>query len=251
LKQSKESKSDSQDKLRKESQEKELALRFSPTAWAKLLYFRDKSDNEVGGFGITESDDLLFVTDFQIVKQKVTGVSVSFDDNAVADFFDQQVDIGKKPEQFARIWCHTHPGMSAEPSITDENTFQRVFGQCQWALMFILADGREVYARLSFNIGPGGQILIPVKVDYGCDFGPSDKEVWDAEYAANIEVENFTTIFGSTNQADNEDTFSDLALPYDFIDEFEQMDPCERQFVLDELAARPESYDDYQEDMYL
>jgi len=26
-----------------------LALRFSPTAWAKLLYFRDKSDNEVGG----------------------------------------------------------------------------------------------------------------------------------------------------------------------------------------------------------
>jgi len=113
LKQSKESKSDSQDKQKKESQEKELALRFSPTAWAKLLYFRDKSDNEVGGFGITESDDLLFVTDFQIVKQKVTGVSVSFDDNAVADFFDRQVDIGKKPEQFARIWCPIESSDSA------------------------------------------------------------------------------------------------------------------------------------------
>ena len=28
-------------------------LRFSPTAWAKLLYFRDRSDTEVGGFGVT------------------------------------------------------------------------------------------------------------------------------------------------------------------------------------------------------
>jgi len=116
--------------------------------------------------------------------------------------------------------------------------------------MFILADGKEVYARLGFNVGPGGQILIPVKVDYGCDFGSSDKEAWDAEYAANIEVENFTTIFGSNNQVDDDD-FKDLALPYDFIDEFDQMEPCERQFVLNELAARPESYDDYQEGMYL
>ena len=29
-----------------------LALRFSPTAWAKLLFFRDHSSNEIGGFGI-------------------------------------------------------------------------------------------------------------------------------------------------------------------------------------------------------
>lgn len=38
------------------NEKRRLALRFSPTAWAKLLYFRDKSDNEVGGFGITEPD---------------------------------------------------------------------------------------------------------------------------------------------------------------------------------------------------
>ena len=46
-------------------------LRFSPTAWAKLLFMRDVTDNEVGGFGITEADDLLFVTYFVLVKQKV------------------------------------------------------------------------------------------------------------------------------------------------------------------------------------
>ena len=57
-----------QKKNRPES-EKKLALRFCPTAWAKLLYFRDKTDNEVGGFGITKADDLLYVTDFVTVKQ--------------------------------------------------------------------------------------------------------------------------------------------------------------------------------------
>jgi len=67
------------------------ALKFSPTAWAKLLYFRDKSDNEVGGFGITEPDDLLCVRDFITVKQKVTPVSVRFGDEAVADFFVRPV----------------------------------------------------------------------------------------------------------------------------------------------------------------
>jgi hypothetical protein len=63
-------------------------LRFSPTAWAKLLYFRDKSYNEVGGFGITEPDDLLFVKDFVTVKQDVTLVSVKFADESVADYFE-------------------------------------------------------------------------------------------------------------------------------------------------------------------
>jgi hypothetical protein len=36
-------------------------LRFSPTAWTKLVYFRDKSENEVGGFGITRPGDLLCI----------------------------------------------------------------------------------------------------------------------------------------------------------------------------------------------
>jgi len=236
-------------KKKKDDESKPLTLRFSPTAWAKLLYFRDKSDNEVGGFGITEPDDLLYVRDFLTVKQRVSPVSVSFDDEAVADFFEEQVDAGRKPEQFARLWLHTHPGMSAEPSIKDEETFSRVFGSCQWAVMFILADGSKAYAKLSFNVGPGGQVLIPVKVDYSCDFGPSDSEKWDAEYASNIEVEHFTSCFGNSDTSVEND-LSDYGLPYDFIDELENMEPTERQFILDELAARPDLWDEQEEEVF-
>ena len=78
-------------------------MRFSPTAWAKLLFVRDRGSTEVGGFGITPTDDLLHVEDFRLMQQTCTAVSVAFDDTAVAEFFEEQVDLGRRPEQFARI----------------------------------------------------------------------------------------------------------------------------------------------------
>ncbi|MHC4536928.1 MAG: hypothetical protein ACYS6K_23520 [Planctomycetota bacterium] len=217
-----------------------LALRFSPTAWAKLLYCRDKSDNEVGGFGITEPDDLLFVKEFVTVKQEVTPVSVKFDDISVANYFEDQVDLARKPEQFARIWLHSHPGDSPEPSIIDEETFERVFGSCEWAVMFVVAQDNKTYAKLSFNVGPGGQVLIPVGIDYSQDFGASNRELWDTEYTANITAAEWLNSRTRKQENSTNHDLSGYALPYYFIEEFKRMEPEERQFILDELAERPE-----------
>ncbi len=95
------------------------SLRFSPTAWAKLLFLRDLGDTEVGGFGVASAEDLLLVEDVKLVRQTCTGASVAFDDASVADFFGEQVDRGVKPERFGRIWVHTHPGNWADPSTID------------------------------------------------------------------------------------------------------------------------------------
>ena len=221
-------------------------MRFNPAAWAKLAYFRDKTDNEVGGFAITTVDDLLNVQEFITVKQEVTSVSVKFDDIAVADFFETQVDLGRKPEQFARIWLHTHPGDSPEPSGQDETTFARVFGNCNWALMFILAENNRTYAKLSFNIGPKGEILIPVEVDYGQDFGPSDHKLWDEEYKANVNhilgLDDFDIFTRRT--AGMKDFAVINSKAHDFIGELENLEPIERQMVLDELANRPDLWDE-------
>ena len=222
----------------------DLALRFSPTAWAKLLYFRDKSDNEVGGFAITDPDDLLFVREFVTVKQEVTDVSVKFDDEAVADFFDAQVDLDRKPEQFARIWLHSHPGNSPAPSTIDEETFARVFGNCQWAVMFIVGRGNNTYARLCFNVGPGGQVLIPTVIDYSRDFSASNHELWDEQYTSNVKTNEWLTERSIMVPDSANHELSDLALPYDFLDEFEKMEAQERQFILDELADRPDLWDE-------
>lgn len=164
-------------------------LRFSPYAWAKLLAFRDYGPTEIAGFGVSVGDDPLFIEDFVTVKQSCTSVTVAMNDEAVADYFDEQVDHGRKPEQFARVWLHTHPGSSAHPSTTDEETFERVFGQCDWAIMAILARGGQTYARLRFNVGPrgpGGQMLIPVQVNFEVPFPGSDHQSWQEEYESNI-----------------------------------------------------------------
>jgi hypothetical protein len=163
-------------------------LRLSPYAWAKLLYLRDAGETEIGGFGVAPHDDLLFVEDVRLVKQCCTWVSAEFDDQSVADFFEDQVDEGRKPAEFFRLFMHTHPGESAQPSATDEDTFARVFGRTDWAVMFILARRGQCYARLRYNVGPGLEVELPVDVDYGQPFEGSDWELWQGEYLANVTV---------------------------------------------------------------
>jgi proteasome lid subunit RPN8/RPN11 len=166
-------------------------LRLSPTAWAKLLFLRDRGPTEVGGFGIAPAADLLYVEDIRLVQQTCTSISVAFDDSAVAEFFDAQVNAGRRPEQFGRIWIHTHPGDSAQPSHVDEDTFSRVFGPCDWGVMFIIAREGETYCRLQFRAGPSGAFEIPVRVDFETEFSGSDFEAWAEEYDTTVRKAEF------------------------------------------------------------
>ena len=141
-------------------------LTFAPWAWLKLQYFCHAGPTEVGGFGIARAADPLYLEDFVTVRQLATAVSVRFLDEAVADFFDRCVDAGLDPQRFSRVWCHTHPGDSVTPSGTDEETFARSFGACDWSLMFILGRTGKTYARLAFPAGPRGEVLVPTAVDW-------------------------------------------------------------------------------------
>lgn len=161
-------------------------LRFTADAWAMLVYLCHRGDTEIGGFGITPPEDQLLVNEFFVPTQQTTSVTVAFNDESVADFFEDQVVAGRKPEQFGRIWIHTHPGNCPSPSSVDEETFVRVFGGCDWALMFILARGGATYARLRFNAGPGGTMELPVEVDFHQPFTASDHEAWEAEYLERV-----------------------------------------------------------------
>jgi proteasome lid subunit RPN8/RPN11 len=215
-------------------------LRFSPTAWAKLLFFRDMGESEIGGFGIAAADNLLRIEEFCTVKQEATVASIAFDDLAVADFFEAQVDAGRKPEQFGRIWLHTHPGNSAQPSATDDETFWRVFGRCQWAVMFILARSGHSYARLRFNIGPGGEAELPVKVDYSRSFGPSAFEAWEAEYRVNVKIDPGFVELDRRVKSLDEDPWDRQAFIDEWLEDMEAMEYSERGFVSDKpLVQQP------------
>jgi hypothetical protein len=156
-------------------------------AWSKLLYLRDAGPVEIGGFGVSSKDHPLVVRDVRLVAQKCDFASVALDDAAVADFFDAQADLGRTPEEFGRIWWHTHPHDCPRPSQTDEETFARVFGGCDWAVMLILAQGGASYARLQFGVGPGGSVELPVEVAFDEPFPASDLRAWEEEYATCVQ----------------------------------------------------------------
>lgn len=141
-------------------------LTFSPLAWLKLMYFLHAGDTEVGGFAISSADDLLYIQDVLTLSQRAGPATIELEDGAVADHFDRCVDAGHKPERFARIWWHTHPGASPQPSRTDEQTFQRVFGACDWSVMFIVSRTARTYARLALRGGPGMEVLLSTCVDW-------------------------------------------------------------------------------------
>lgn len=170
-------------------------LTLSPLCWLKLQLFLHGGDTEIGGFAVSRSDNLLYLHDFVTVRQEVTAVTVAFDDGAVADYFDAQVDGGLAPERFGRVWVHTHPGESPDPSSVDEQTFHRVFGACDWAIMLIVSRTGKTYCRLSFSAGPGGAMLLPVRVDWSAwpqllldQAGALSAlfEAWMDEYGANV-----------------------------------------------------------------
>lgn len=127
--------------------------------------------------------------DIQLVLQTASEVTVAFDDEAVADFFDRHVDQGLQVQQFARVWLHTHPGDSPFPSELDEETFSRVFGRSDWSVMFILAQSGKHYVRLQFGVGPGGSLEIAAEVDFAQPFAESQHVAWEKEYLSCVRPE--------------------------------------------------------------
>ncbi len=111
-------------------------------------------------------------------------------------------------------------------------------------MLLVVAQDNKTYAKLSFNVGPGGQVLIPVGIDYSQDFGASNQELWNTEYTANIKAADWLTSRIRKQENSTNHDLSGYALPYDFIEEFERMEPEERQFVLDELAEKPELWNE-------
>ena len=200
------------------------------------MFLRDLGETEVGGFGISAENDLLLIEDIQMVRQRCTSVTVQFEDAAVADFFDEQVDRGLAPERFARVWIHTHPGSSPAPSWVDEETFLRSFGRSDWAIMFIVAQGGQTSARLRFNVGPGGDCELPVAVDFDCDFAAPDRAAWRAEYERCVR----RPIVPATELLSQSDIVSGLAAALEH-EQFEYLDWLEEQWF-DERWEAEESF---------
>lgn len=215
---------------------------LGPGAFLKLMFCCHHADTEIGGFGIASESDPLLIEEFVLVSQTASVVTVEFDDAAVADHVDRYADQGIEPNRSLRVWIHTHPASSASPSSTDEHTFARSFGGCEWAAMLIQSREQENYCRLRFNAGPGGQLVVPVVFDWAslpewlalhADHMSDLVGSWIHEMEACIRVEPFSAF--TKVEIDRGIRIEQAAA--DMIEVFHEADEYDRYELTDDAAA--------------
>lgn len=196
---------------------------FTPYTYAKLKFMRDLGSTEVGGFGVSNADNPLLIEDFYLVKQECTVASVEFDDDSISDELIRFVQAGYKPWQVQRVWIHTHPGTSPQPSGVDETTFASDgFTSPDWAIMFILACGGQTYCRfkvsetaeeiqrrkldradgvLTIQDFHDSSKILNFEIDYDQEFPAADHDEWLYEYEQNVTERKYVrTVYHSGNK---------------------------------------------------
>ena len=158
-------------------------LLFSDKAWDKMIYMRNKSSNEVGGWGVTKKDDPFYVEDFKLVKQIVGPATVDFDDDGNTKFCTEMVEAGFDFSQFQKIWIHTHPGDCSLPSSVDIDTFKRMVDSLSpedYAIMFIIAQNDTATAKMAYKSSSIGVIISDLAVEY--EVSDKNNKDYDQEY---------------------------------------------------------------------
>ena len=163
------------------------ALRFSPRAWAKLIWLRDRGNTEISVFGVSRLTDLLYVEDVKIIKQVASVATFDFDEAYLNHYLVDMVQAGHQPCEVFRIWIHTHPG-GASPSGVDIETFDRTTKNADWGVMCIVGKDDAKYARLRLRVSDGAiavDVELDVKVDWSGEFvgvANENAQKWNAEY---------------------------------------------------------------------
>lgn len=131
---------------------KEPQITFSLEAWITVLMARNEVKTEITMFGVTDENDPTRVVSIEFVKHEATTGTVEFDDDALAEYTARMAGDGIAPWRCRRVWIHTHPGDSVEPSTTDWGTFWEHFDDVPWGVMVIVGQGGSVGCHM--NIKP-------------------------------------------------------------------------------------------------
>lgn len=173
----------------------DLALTMSVPAWLKWQWLCHRGGIEATAYGIPKADDPLYVDDLYVPPQQGTYATTETDEGAMSDFALEMLDRfpDGNAEGVGRLWFHTHPAMSANPSGTDEKTFASDFGK-SWAVMAILSKLDDKYARIRVQNPAVVEKVIPIVVDWKGFAGDAANlavlatrmGAWPAEYEARI-----------------------------------------------------------------
>jgi len=101
--------------------------------------------------------DEITIKEMLIPKQKGTGASTDVLPEAMAELIMK----GQK----VNFWFHTHPGMTAFWSGTDDQTARELCGKAEFTISVVIASEHAMKARLDIHTPVKLMISIPIKVD--------------------------------------------------------------------------------------
>jgi len=173
---------------------------ISGALYTKLKFMASQYPTEVGYMGILNDEKII---DVWMPTQTCNAAHVSFD---MEDYNSQIADLTTEyhPNDVSTIWIHTHPGSSATPSATDEETFSEDFCS-EVTLMIIFAADTDEYCRVAFRASTGQSIqqVCKIKVDWDLLDEPltqgNEPHDWLQEAKERVTQESFKTTKKNTS----------------------------------------------------
>jgi proteasome lid subunit RPN8/RPN11 len=132
-----------------------IRLTVDRGVWARIMYFAKEADGEISGMGITPKENRWHIEEFVLPKQECTAAHTEFDGTELAKLMDEYIVKGYEPWQTQRVWIHTHPGFSAEPSGPDWANFDANYVRDRddsWGTMIVVNQKGEVSVNVWFGM---------------------------------------------------------------------------------------------------
>ena len=131
----------------------EPTIYITPNAYIKMRMLVDKTDKEVGWYGIVTEVPMLesvyVIEDIIVYPQKVTGATVAQDDDKMFEF---EMSLTDEQVNHKRFHGHSHVNMTTSPSGVDENFYQDILSQVTDYFIITITNKRNEYTTRFYDV---------------------------------------------------------------------------------------------------
>lgn len=131
----------------------EPTVYITPNAYIKMRMLVDKTDKEIGWYGIVEQvpglESSYIIEDIIVYPQRVTGATVEQDENKMFEF---ETSLTTEQVNHKRFQGHSHVNMSTTPSGVDENFYQDLLSQVNDYFIITITNKRNEYTTRFYDI---------------------------------------------------------------------------------------------------
>lgn len=188
----------------------EMRLEVPEHVWRKIMYWVDKADQEVSGFGSLEwieSENKFIVKDAIILKQTVTSASTEIDSNAIGK---AMFELRNEPNGMKWHW-HSHVNMSVFWSSDDRKLISDL-ATGGWIVATVVNRKREsktAFSCVQNILGCDHEIFIDdLKAKVTTLVDKNLEASWDKEFSDKV-TEEKVTAYGGWKGGDFDDEYWD------------------------------------------